>query len=138
MPYPVHMDTLTYDSIGFFGNLRFEPVPHVNDPAGIANFYHFHIYVNGKRDKKVLVEDDEFTDGHIVTRPLFSDLEINKGDTVSVELQCIDKPVYKYFFSLRQTQEASATPANPTSNFTGGCLGYFSAYTTEQKVMIIN
>jgi hypothetical protein len=138
MPLPVLMSSLTYDSIGFFGKQNYFAVPHINDPKGIANYYHFHLFVNGARDKTVMVQDDQFTDGNVVTQPLFGDLEIVKGDTVQVEMFNVDQPVYKYFFSLSQTQDGSATPANPVSNFTGGCLGYFSAYTNQINSVIIN
>jgi hypothetical protein len=50
----------------------------------------------------------------------------------------IDRPVYDYFNQLAtNTNGQGATPANPVSNFSGGCLGYFSARSTDVKTVII-
>ena len=46
------------------------------------------------------------------------------GDTVTFQLMAIDRPTHEYFSSLRAGQGGGA---NPRSNLTGGCLGYFTA-----------
>ena len=46
------------------------------------------------------------------------------GDSIFCQLMTIDRPVYDYFSSLRAGQSGGA---NPRSNITGGCLGYFAA-----------
>ena len=46
------------------------------------------------------------------------------GDSICCQLMTIDRPVYDYFTSLRAGQSGGA---NPRSNITGGCLGYFAA-----------
>jgi hypothetical protein len=47
-----------------------------------------------------------------------------EGDTVTFQLMTIDRPTYDYFSSLRAGQSGGA---NPRSNITGGCQGYFTA-----------
>ena len=46
------------------------------------------------------------------------------GDTIRFSLMVIDQPVYDFFRSLIVGQNGRA---NPISNISGGCLGYFSA-----------
>lgn len=47
-----------------------------------------------------------------------------EGDTLSYRLMTIDRPTFEYFRSLTAGQ---SNGANPKSNLTGGCLGYFTA-----------
>lgn len=47
-----------------------------------------------------------------------------EGDTITFQLMTIDGPTFDYFQSLRAGQGGGA---NPRSNLTGGCLGYFAA-----------
>lgn len=49
-----------------------------------------------------------------------------EGDKVVCRLMTIDRPVYDYFTSLRAGQNGGA---NPRTNISGGCLGYFAAGT---------
>ncbi len=46
------------------------------------------------------------------------------GDTITMQLMTIDQPTYDYFRTLISGQSGGA---NPISNITGGCLGYFTA-----------
>jgi hypothetical protein len=51
-------------------------------------------------------------------------------------MNCVDKNVYDYFFTLSGVTGnngfQTATPANPVSNISNGALGYFSAHTTQR------
>jgi hypothetical protein len=47
-----------------------------------------------------------------------------EGDTVTFQLMNIDRATYEYFSSLRAGQSGGA---NPRSNISGGCHGYFTA-----------
>ena len=46
------------------------------------------------------------------------------GDTITLELMTIDRPTFEYYQSLATGQRMGA---NPISNISGGCLGYFTA-----------
>ncbi|HEX3024951.1 MAG TPA: DUF4249 family protein, partial [Chitinophagaceae bacterium] len=115
---------------------------NVTDSAGISNYYSFTETIEYP-DKSFsagffFVWDDRFNDGGISTRPLIvADSTISSGDTIHVEMRCIDKNVYRYYNSLSNLQQNSTTPENPVSNITGGCLGYFSANTVQRKKVAV-
>lgn len=110
-------------------------VPVRQDPAGIENYYKFSIFANQIEVPGIFIQDDALNDGNLIMQPIFAN-GIESGDTVSVEMYGIDKMVYKYFFTLQQNEQGS-TPANPTSNFSGGCLGYFAVRTKSVKEIVI-
>ncbi len=49
---------------------------------------------------------------------------IYDGDSIFFYFMTIDEPTYEFYRSLRSGQSGGA---NPTSNLTGGCQGYFTA-----------
>ena len=135
IPQIVEIDSLYVQTFMFGPTVINTLVPARYDQAGVANYYQFNIYDNGVRVEGINLMDDQFTDGNYDVQPLFGG-ELETGDTAVVEMFGIDKPVYKYFYALAQNTQG-ATPANPTSNFTGGCLGYFSARTRDVKSVIV-
>ena len=56
------------------------------------------------------------------------------GDSIACQLMTIDRPVYEYFSSLRAGQRGGA---NPRSNISGGCLGYFAAGSVTRTDTIV-
>ena len=50
---------------------------------------------------------------------------LQEGDRLLIEIRAIDQRAYDYLYSM---QLMDNTGTNPIPNFTGGCLGYFSAY----------
>ncbi|MBQ7571829.1 MAG: hypothetical protein IJT19_06270 [Bacteroidaceae bacterium] len=50
---------------------------------------------------------------------------LKEGDAIRIEVRAIDRASYDYLFSMQVMDNSGS---NPTANFTGGCLGYFSAY----------
>lgn len=111
-------------------------IPNRIDEAGIANYYQYDFFVNGEQDKGVYLQDDQFSDGVQNQQPLFGG-ELLPNDTVRVIMYCIDKPVYKYLFSIDANTGSTAAPANPDSNFGKSCLGYFSARTQKEQSVVI-
>jgi len=115
---------------------------YYHDPPEAENQYRFILYVNGVQVKKVFASDDEFTNGRLVNTTLYqNDIKINTGDKVGVEMQCVDKKVFTYWYSLSQQGgngfANSATPSNPTSNISNGALGYFSAHTVQHASVTV-
>ncbi|MGC8751186.1 DUF4249 domain-containing protein [Hydrotalea sp.] len=138
MPQQVNLDALLTDNIVFAGKIIPIIQPQYTDPADVANYYWFIEYINGVENKRIFVWDDNLTNGGVSTRPLIEpDSTINTGDTIMVEMRCIDKPIYQYVRGLQDLQNNAATPANPTSNISGGVLGYFSAHTRQRKSVVI-
>lgn len=134
MPQLVNLDTLLQDN-DIFGSAPVV-IPKYTDPAGIANYYLLWVTKNGILQNDVLVRNDMGSDGAVASEPLWTDAGV--GDTISVEMQCIDKANYDYFFGLCEViNQSSATPSNPASNIAGGALGYFKAHTTQRKSIII-
>lgn len=143
MPSLVVLDSLTA-KISTFGNKDLRTITvNYQDPPNAVNQYRFVLYVNGKQTSTVFTEDDSFTNGRYVRQDLFENTtDIHYNDTVSVEMQCIDRGIYDYWFSLSQQQQngpgGGTTPSNPPSNFDNNALGYFSAHTTQIQHMIVN
>jgi len=136
VPALVQMDTILVQAFPFGADTLFSLVPFRFDPAGVRNFYQFDLFRNNVRVPGIYLQDDEFSDGIGVQQPIFdNDGAFGIGDTASIDMYGIDQPVYNYFFAL--LQNATATPANPTSNFSGGCLGYFSARSKHTASVII-
>lgn len=133
IPGQVPLDSLTLSTY-VFGDTINTVTPSFLDPAGIANYYKFRVLVNDTLIPSIFLQDDQFIDGNRNEQPLFS-TSFSTNDTVTVELLGIDKAVYKYFYALEQNE--SATPANPVSNFSGGCLGYFMARTRSIKSVVV-
>jgi hypothetical protein len=117
--------------------------PNFYDPANEQNNYLFFLSNKGIKDKGFEnIFNDNIINGVRNQRPIRAnfDFKINSKDTITVEMQCIDKGVYDYYYSLNEISNNngnSATPANPVSNISGGALGYFSAHTVRKRIAII-
>ena len=134
MPLLVRLDTIVQGTGGF--SREAQVIPVYADPAGTANYYLFLVTKKDTAQRELSVRNDVGTDGAVASRPLRTDAEI--GDPITVEMQCIDLPNYDYFFGLVQDlRQTTATPSNPTSNISGGALGYFSAHTTQRRTIVL-
>ena len=144
MPLPVALDSVTFEANISFGQERISAVVNFQDPAGIRNYYQFIEYINGQQfTKNDFLFDDRLSDGRYISNILYTDSSYFKaGDTLQIQMNCIDANVYNYFFQLSQSSgtgafNSSASPANPTSNISNGALGYFSAHTTQSETMTV-
>lgn len=112
------------------------------DPPGIDNYYRLKIFENdtlknGSED--LIVFDDRLIDGQTLEVKLRG-IIFEPDDTVSIQLLSLDKGAYEYFNTFQElinVNPGSAAPANPTSNITNGALGYFSAWSADEKTVII-
>lgn len=141
MPEPVWIDSLSF-LVG--RNNVIYPVVNFQDPPDIENYYHFIEYANGERfnnGRGNSVFDDRLSDGRYISTVLYDDsTDIKRGSTLTVQMNCVDKPVYNYLKELLQISGggggfSSPAPANPPSNISGGALGYFSANTISSKTV---
>lgn len=141
MPFPVPFDSVTFRKAGAFGNKNIRAVPNFRDPPGIKNYYLFNEYLNGILvTKDIFVFSDRLTDGKYITRDLRNTDDIlHEGDSLEVQMYCIDEPIFNYFNQLDESGgrggafNAAASPANPVSNISNGALGYFSAHTIRTR-----
>ena len=110
-----------------FGDLKLQDIAHE------ANYYFMHIYRNNV-GYRWAVMTDEHNPGEELQQ-LFSITtereldsgnsdELKDGDRIRLEIRSIDRRSYDYLYSM-QVMDRSGT--NPIANFSGGCLGYFSA-----------
>ncbi len=145
MPQKVNFDTLYVTNDQLFGmsnkfaNLEF------TDPPALGDCYQARQYINGKALKDIFVTNDDYTNDRVNYAKLFvfPDKDEDKakaGDTIRVDMMCIDRAVYKYWFSLQQSatgNSQSAAPANPVTNIKGGAIGYFTAQTMQTRSVVV-
>jgi len=142
-PVPISEVGISYfNGYGIFES-GYKVNTYIRDPENIENYYRLKYYVNGKPindTEDISLYSDHLFDGKSIGLSQRSKV-FKKTDTVIIELQSIDKAAYDYFSTLENIAwtdiQQSATPANPISNFNNGALGYFSAYTFEQKTIVI-
>ena len=105
----------------------------INDIKGQNNYYFMHISRNGIGYRWAVMDDSHNPGSEL--QQLFSctternldkndDDGLQDGDLIHVEIRSIDRRTYDYFYSMQVMQNSGT---NPVENYTGGCLGYFSA-----------
>lgn len=117
---------------------------HYTDPGNLTNFYavqttyYDSVKVDYTTDYRIA--DDELSNG-ISTRTFTTFTSFVSGDTLNIELASIDEPTHLYFKTLEDAISgagfASAAPGNPTTNFSEGALGYFSAWSKNEIEFIV-
>lgn len=144
MPPVVPLAGVALDAISFGPNDRLNVRPLFLDPAGVRNYYYFQQSVNGKPQKTIYLQDDEFSDGNPNTQGLrggFDEEKLLRGDTVRVKMHNLDVGAYEYFRTLNQILASNplftTTPTNPVGNFTNGALGYFSAFSAQTATVVV-
>jgi hypothetical protein len=108
-----------------FGDLRLKDIPNED------NWYFLHIYRNGIGYRWAVMKDSQNPNKEL--QQLFSFFRegskdndvLNEDDLLRIEIRAIDQRAYDYLYSMQLMND---TGTNPIANFTGGCLGYFSAY----------
>lgn len=139
MPEPVVLDSVTFDKITFLGNSNIYPVANYRDPISLQNQYLFLLKMNNKVMESIVTED-RFNNGNLIKDVLLYELEdYLPGDSLEVEMQCIDRNVFKYYFAIKQVSGQNGPPVapeNPISNFNNGALGIFSAHTSSRVKVV--
>nr|WP_068892815.1 DUF4249 domain-containing protein [Pedobacter panaciterrae] len=141
MPAAVTLDSIT-TKISDFDAKKRQVIIHYQDPPGIVNQYRVVMFVNHVQVKAVFAYNDDFNDGKYVHNEIRQqDIDVYPNDKITIEMQCIDKPVYTYWFTIMQQSESgpggSVTPSNPPTNIGPTTLGYFSAHTTQTVSVIV-
>ena len=101
------------------GELLLQDIPNEE------NWYFMHIYRNHLGYRWAVKRDDTNPNGELQQLFTFAREGSDDKDWLHIEIRAIDKKSYDYFYSM---QIMDNTGTNPIPNFTGGCLGYFSAY----------
>jgi hypothetical protein len=147
MAYPIEIDSLRSERISWENFGKTETFNYViiqyQDPKWQDNYYRYIEKINNSISTEIMIDNDNLRDGNVISRQLYSENPlIQGGDTITVYLQTIQKEIFTYFEQLSQVTSQnrggqSAAPANPTSNFSNGALGYFSAYAVRSKRIIM-
>ncbi|BAV08009.1 hypothetical protein FLA_4042 [Filimonas lacunae] len=148
-PQAVKIDSVFFSTEILGGTNRRIANACYTDPPVKGNCYRFVQYINEHKESTVFVDNDKFNNGHTVAYPLYfrnndddARRNIISGDTVRIEMHCIDSTLYKYWYSLSSLTAAvwaaPATPSNPVTNITGGALGYFSAHTVRSIRVVVH
>lgn len=149
MPQPVNLDSVTFEQVVKLKKTVIEAVPNFQDPPGVGHYYQFTEAVNGTPVPNIFVFSDRLAAGNYIRQPLADDStkHLLAGDYFSLNMYCVDEGTYNYFKVLAQQQNTGTfeavlftdvAPANPTSNLSGGALGYFSANTTQTWTGYVN
>jgi hypothetical protein len=141
MPSQVNIDLLRLTETTFFKReIKSVDVFYI-DPLFDTNYYRFILSINGVPSKNIYVYKDDFDQGKIVYKELQDpDNDLVSGDVVEVEMECIDKNIYRYWYGLNENKTNGGIltiPANPVSNISNKALGYFSAHTVHRKSIIV-
>ena len=108
-----------------FGDVRVQDIPNEE------NWYYLSIYRNNVSYRWAVIKDD--TNPNKELQHMFgfdregSSEELREGDELFAVVRTIDKRSYEYLYSMMQMDN---TGTNPIYNFTGGCLGYFTAFSS--------
>ena len=150
MPYRLKMDTIIQQNLAgtasSFGPPEGTPaagsiiqlLPEYLNTTHTDKFFQFVILRNDSILNRINLRSDLGSDPTNFSFPFPLFVRAKKDDTVTVDLQFIDKNVYNYLYGLTQNiNQFSASPSNPTSNITNGALGYFSAHTSQKETLII-
>lgn len=137
MPMPVALDSTNFDTSD---TTQINARANYQDPAGIHNFYKFAMVLNSVPDKRFSTFDDRLSDGRYIREKIDADTgEIKRNFKVKLCLVGVDSGVFTYLHEaedIAYNNSSLAGPANPTSNISGGCLGYFSAQTVSARTAI--
>ena len=133
MPQPVELDSVGTISTNVFSEVIKSTAVIYNDPINVKNYYRFKVKINDVENNTYWVFNDRFSDGKTVTQTLndFSNNKIYAGDSITVEMQCLDLASYSFWNSLGNQSLGASVPSNPVSNISNGSLGYFSAHTVS-------
>ena len=139
MPSRVNLDSVVIQPVLNGGKTVLAAVPKFVNPQGpgIA-YYYFDQTIDGYLDQSFYYWTSEYSMGlenAFNLERASNDSTLHVGDTVQIEMQCLDEPMYNYWSGVDQSSSGSAqgNPGNPTTNLTGGALGYFSAHTSQTR-----
>jgi len=139
MPSRVNLDSIVIQPVLNGGKTVLAALPQFVNPKGPAvAYYFFDQTIDGYLDQTLYYWNSQYSMGLENAFNLerqSSDSTLHVGDTVRIEMQCLDLPMYNYWSGLDQSSSGGVqgNPGNPVTNLTGGALGYFSAHTSQTK-----
>lgn len=138
MPQPVLLDSVTFN---ISDTTKINAIANYQDPGNTVNYYKYSLLLNGVTDDRFLTFDDRLSNGRYIRDKVDADTgEIKNNYVVRLSLVGIDAGVYTYLHeaeAVAYDNGSLSSPATPTSNIHGGCLGYFSAQTVSNKTAVV-
>jgi hypothetical protein len=139
LPFPVPIDT-AYFQPGLFRKDSLNVIAEFHDPADTENYYRIRLY----HKSRYVINDyylitDAFSNGGKIVAPVYYQY-FAPGDTVIVELMNLDREIWRYFKGIGESVQRgvnSQAPGNPPSNFNGGALGIFGAWSSSVYRVIV-
>ena len=144
MPQPVPLDSFAIEQITNTGKTVLVAMPEFVNPAGPGlAYYLFNQTINGVLDKTLYYWNSQYSAGQANSFALSRtdpDSTLHVGDSIRIEMQCLDESMYKYWSGLDAAASGNggSYPGNPVTNLMGGALGYFSAHTSQTKGRRVN
>lgn len=150
MPDLTPIDSISYLDNGYNTDIRGKTsratliYVHYTDPPVIENYYALRIlYLDTlKQNPSFYEKSDKYEDG--LAGQISTDKNYGAGDSIIIELASIPSSTYLYFKTIENTLYGSpisailkSSPANPSSNFSEGVLGYFAAWSKDRVKYII-
>ncbi|MCW3787880.1 DUF4249 domain-containing protein [Plebeiibacterium sediminum] len=144
MPIPVPIDSVWISKENWHTRVYNMMNCQIKDPADTANYYYVRVYrgeelLNGGGSYLSNYADDYF-DGLYTVFSIWTDTDTTTNNLYRVDLLSIDQPFYEYISQAQQIIDQSdlaaiiaSTPANPTGNISNSALGYFTAFSIEEK-----
>ncbi len=122
-----------------YQDLGYEISCWLKDSANYSEFAKLDIYKNQQKSYEIYLFEDTYTNGNQFVYKFYNET-FQPGDTAVVIVSSCDRYVYEYLYTYAEiTSDAfqdSGTPYNPTSNISGGALGYFGAFSLNGALLI--
>lgn len=111
---------------------------HYTDPVDQKNYYGLRVtFTYSPEDHSTYHHSSDALSNGKMARFTIAEQEFWSGSTVNVEFINIDQATHLYFKTIQNASLNAgfirSTPANPTTNFSKGALGYFSARSKDKK-----
>ncbi|MGP8217654.1 MAG: DUF4249 domain-containing protein [Bacteroidia bacterium] len=109
------------------------------DPSVGMHYYRFIETLNDTVLSNIDCIDDQLSAGKYITYSIRAEgHSLLVGDSVKIEMQCIDQGTYQYLSTMGEASgSTNVTPSNPVSNISNNALGYFSAHTSRYRSVLI-
>lgn len=157
MPKKIILDSLSIEKGierpgGEEGKGRYILHVYFKDEPNVENYCRFKISINGIVNTGFVIYEDKYTDGNDIDARIQLDAEIlniNLNDVISVELQSIDKAAFDFYKTANSINASSSSsggrpssssvaPTNPITNWSNDALGFFSAYASSYKTIVVS
>lgn len=120
---------------------------NAQEPDTQGDFYLWKVYKNGVLESDTL-DEINFSDDYFSNGDYLYDVEVQwyqeaiVGDTITLEMQAISEDYFNYIIGLLTETvwnmgPLGGPPANPVGNISNGAMGFFLAYSVEQKTEIV-